>query len=132
MKYCFSENKDLTTIIQSIMNTLKNNVQLSGNVGKAPEIITLSTGKKLAKFSLATRETYTNQKGEKVTDTQWHNIVAWGKMAEMVAQQVPKGRQIEIEGKLNSRSYEDINGNKKYITEVVCRELILPQITSQK
>jgi single-strand DNA-binding protein len=114
------------------MNTLKNNVQLSGNVGKAPEIITLSTGKKLAKFSLATRETYTNQKGEKVTDTQWHNIVAWGKMAEMVAQQVPKGRQIEIEGKLNSRSYEDINGNKKYITEVVCRELILPQITSQK
>lgn len=114
------------------MNTLKNNVQLSGNVGKAPEIITLSTGKKLAKFSLATRETYTNQKGEKVTDTQWHNIVAWGKMAEMVAQQVPKGRQIEIEGKLNSRSYEDSNGNKKYITEVVCRELILPQITSQK
>ncbi|MCX2836874.1 single-stranded DNA-binding protein [Salinimicrobium sp. MT39] len=109
------------------MNTLKNNVQLSGNVGKTPEIITLSTGRKLAKFSLATRETYTNHKGEKVTDTQWHNIVAWGKMAEMVEQQVPKGREIELEGKLNSRSYEDKNGIKKYVTEVVCRELILPE-----
>ena len=109
------------------MNTLKNNVQLSGNVGKAPEILTLSTGTKLAKFSLATRETYTNSKGEKVTDTQWHNIVAWGKMAEMVEQQVPKGREVEIEGKLNSRSYEDKNGIRKYVTEIVCRELVLPE-----
>ena len=109
------------------MNTLKNNVQLSGNVGRAPEILILNTGKKLAKFSLATRETYTNHKGEKVTDTQWHNIVAWGKVAELVEQQVPKGKEIEIEGKLNSRSYEDKNGNKKYITEIVCRELKLPQ-----
>ncbi|MCY2685629.1 single-stranded DNA-binding protein [Salinimicrobium sp. TH3] len=109
------------------MNTLKNNVQLSGNVGKAPEILTLSTGKKLAKFSIATRETYTNTKGEKVTDTQWYNIIAWGKMAEMVEKQVPKGREIEIEGKLSSRSYEDKNGNRKYITEIVCRELILPE-----
>lgn len=109
------------------MNTLKNNVQLSGNVGKAPEIHTLNTGKKLAKFSIACRETYTNHKGEKVTTTQWHNIVAWGKMAEMVEKQVPKGREIEIEGKLNSRSYEDKNGIKKYVTEVVCRELKLAE-----
>lgn len=109
------------------MNTLKNNVQLSGNVGKAPEILTLSTGKKLAKFSIATRETYTNSKGEKVTDTQWHNVVAWGKMAELVEKQVPKGKEIEIEGKLSSRSYEDKNGIKKYITEIVCRELVLPE-----
>jgi single-strand DNA-binding protein len=127
MKFCFLENNELSTVIDTIMNTLKNNVQLSGNVGRAPEILTLSTGKKLAKFSLATRETYTNYKGEKVTDTQWHNIVAWGKMAEMVEQQVPKGREIEIEGKLSSRSYEDKNGNKKYVTEVVCRELKLPE-----
>jgi single-strand DNA-binding protein len=109
------------------MNTLKNNVQLSGNVGKAPEIKMLSTGKKLAKFSIATRETYTNHKGEKVTDTQWHNIVAWGKMADVVEQQVPKGKEIEIEGKLSSRCYEDKQGIKKYITEIVCRELILPE-----
>lgn len=108
------------------MNTIKNNVHLSGNVGKAPEIRTLTTGKKLAKFSLATRETYTNHKGEKVTDTQWHNIVAWGKMAEIVEQQVPRGREVEIEGKLNSRCYEDKDGKRKYITEIVCRELQLP------
>ncbi len=127
MRYCFLENRDLLTIIHTVMNTLKNNVQLSGNVGKAPEILILSTGKKLAKFSLATRETYTNYKGEKVTDTQWHNIVAWGKMAEMVEKQVPKGREIEIEGKLSNRSFDDKNGNKRYITEIVCRELFLPE-----
>lgn len=127
MRYCFSENKDLSTVIHTIMNTLKNNVQISGNVGKAPEILTLSTGKKLAKFSIATRETFTNSKGEKVTDTQWHNVVAWGKMAELVEKKVPKGKEIEIEGKLSSRSYEDKNGIKKYITEIVCRELVLPE-----
>jgi single-strand DNA-binding protein len=109
-----------------IMNTLKNKVELAGHVGKAPEILTMTTGKKLAKFSLATRETFTNSKGEKVTSTQWHNIVAWGKMAELVEQQVPKGREIEITGKLSSRSYEDKNGIKKYVTEVVCNELLLP------
>ena len=127
MRSCSLESNELSTVIDTIMNTLKNNVQLSGNVGKAPEIRTLGTGKKLARFSIATRETYTNHKGEKVTDTQWHNIVAWGKLAEMVEQKVPKGREIEIEGKLNSRSYEDRNGNKKYITEIVCRELVLPE-----
>lgn len=105
------------------MNTLKNNVELRGNVGKAPEIITLISGKKLAKFSVAIRETYTNQLGEKVTTTQWHNIVAWGKIAEMVEKEVPKGREVNITGKLNSRSYEDKNGNRKYVTEVVCREV---------
>ena len=109
------------------MNTIKNNVQLSGNVGRAPEIKTLSTGKKLAKFSIAIRETYTKQNGEKATVTQWHNIVAWGKLAEVIEKQVLKGAEIEIAGKLNSRSYEDKNGIKKFVTEVVCRELILPE-----
>ena len=113
------------------MNTLKNNVQLSGNVGKAPEIMTLSTGTKLAKFSIATRETFTRQNGEKSTVTQWHNIVAWGKLAEVIEKKVPKGIEIEIEGKLNSRSYEDKNGIKKYVTEVVCRELILPEKSAE-
>jgi single-strand DNA-binding protein len=109
------------------MNTLKNNVQLCGNVGKAPEIINLSTGKKLARFSVATRETYRNHAGEKVTDTQWHAVVAWGKVAELIEKQVPKGREVEIEGKLSSRSYNDKSGNRKYITEVVCREIKLPE-----
>lgn len=109
------------------MNNLKNHVQLSGNVGKAPEILNLSTGKKLARFSLATRETYRNHLGEKVTDTQWHAIVAWGKTAELIEKEVPKGKAVEIEGKLSSRSYTDKNGNRKYVTEVLCRELKLPQ-----
>ncbi|MFD2517574.1 single-stranded DNA-binding protein [Salinimicrobium flavum] len=107
------------------MNTLKNNVQLTGNVGRAPEILIFGSGKKMARFSIATRETYRNHLGEKVTDTHWHNIVAWGKMAEMVEKEVPKGLEIEIQGKLSSRSYEDKEGVKRHITEVVCRELQL-------
>ncbi len=107
------------------MNTLRNKVQLIGHVGNAPEILTLESGKKLAKFSIATNETYKNNKGEKITDTQWHNVVAWGKTAELVENYVPKGKEIGVEGKLTSRTYEDKEGNKRYITEVVCNELLL-------
>ena len=107
------------------MNTLRNKVQLIGHVGNAPEIVTLESGRKLAKFSIATNETYKNNKGEKITDTQWHNVVAWGKTAELVENYVPKGKEIGVEGKLTSRTYEDKEGNKKYITEVVCNELLL-------
>jgi len=107
------------------MSTLRNTVQLIGHVGNEPEILNLESGKKLAKFSVATNESYKNAKGEKVTDTQWHNIVAWGKTAELVENYVPKGREVGIEGKLTSRSYEDKDGVKKYITEVVCHELLL-------
>ncbi|MDX1762504.1 MAG: single-stranded DNA-binding protein [Christiangramia sp.] len=107
------------------MSTLRNTVQLIGHVGNDPEIVNLESGKKLAKFSVATNESYKNAKGEKITDTQWHNIVAWGKTAELVENYVPKGKEIGIEGKLTSRSYEDKDGNKRYITEVVCNELLL-------
>jgi len=107
------------------MSTLRNKVQLIGHVGKDPEILNLESGKKLAKFSIATNESYKNSKGEKITDTQWHNIVAWGKTAELIENYVPKGKEIGIEGKLTSRSYEDKDGVKKYITEVVCSELLL-------
>ncbi|WP_324720410.1 single-stranded DNA-binding protein [Salinimicrobium sp. HB62] len=107
------------------MNTLRNKVQLIGHVGNAPEIVTMESGKKLAKFSIATNETYKNNKGEKVTDTQWHNIVAWGKTAELIENYVPKGKEIGVEGKLTSRSYEDKEGIKRYITEVVCNEILL-------
>jgi single-strand DNA-binding protein len=85
----------------------------------------MESGKKLAKFSIATNETYKNNKGEKVTDTQWHNVVAWGKTAELIENYVPKGKEIGVEGKLTSRSYEDKEGNKRYITEVVCNEVLL-------
>ncbi|WP_372745191.1 single-stranded DNA-binding protein [Lutibacter sp.] len=107
------------------MNTLRNKVQLIGNIGNSPEIITLESGKKLAKFSIATNETYKNAQGEKVTDTQWHNCVAWNKTAEIIEKYLEKGREIAIEGKLTSRSYEDSNGIKKYITEVVVNEMLM-------
>ncbi|MFK5890109.1 MAG: single-stranded DNA-binding protein [Flavobacteriaceae bacterium] len=107
------------------MNTLRNKVQLIGNLGNAPEIITLDSGKKLAKFSIATNDTYKNAQGEKVQDTQWHNIVAWNKTAEIVEKYLDKGKEVAIEGKLTTRSYDDKDGNKRYITEVVCNELLM-------
>ena len=107
------------------MSTLRNKVQLIGNLGNDPEIVNLESGKKLAKFSIATNEIYKNNKGERVTDTQWHNVVAWGKTAELVENYVTKGKEIAIEGKLTSRSYETKEGEKRYITEIVCDELLL-------
>lgn len=107
------------------MSTLRNKVQLIGHVGNEPEILNLESGKKLAKFSIATNESYKNSKGEKITDTQWHNIVAWGKTAELIENYVPKGKEVGIEGKLTSRSYEDKEGVKRYVTEIVCNELLL-------
>ena len=107
------------------MNALRNRVQLIGNLGAEPEIITLESGKKLAKFSIATNEMYKNAQGEKVTDTQWHNVVAWNKTAEIVEKYVQKGNEIVVDGKLTSRSYETKEGEKRYITEVVCNELLM-------
>ncbi len=107
------------------MNTLRNKVQLIGNLGNDPEIVNLESGKTLAKFTIATNESYTNNNGEKITDTQWHNVVAWGKTAEIIEKYVTKGKEIAIEGKLTSRSYDDKEGNKRYITEVVCNELLM-------
>jgi len=107
------------------MSTLRNKVQLIGNLGNNPEIITLDSGKKLAKMSIATNETYKNAQGEKVTDTQWHNVVAWNNTAEIIEKYLEKGNEVAIEGKLTSRSYEDKDGTKKYITEIVCNELLM-------
>ncbi|MGM5469265.1 single-stranded DNA-binding protein [Flavobacteriaceae bacterium LMO-SS05] len=107
------------------MNTLRNKVQLIGNLGNDPEIINLESGKTLAKFSIATNESYKNAQGEKITDTQWHNIVAWGSTATLVEKYLQKGKEVAIEGKLTSRSYETSTGEKRYITEVVCNELLM-------
>ncbi|MCB0484579.1 MAG: single-stranded DNA-binding protein [Flavobacteriaceae bacterium] len=107
------------------MNALKNKVQLIGNLGNNPEIVTLSSGKKLAKFTIATNEVYRNAKGEKVQETQWHNLVAWNKTAEIVEKYLSKGNEVAVEGKLTSRSYEDKEGVKKYITEIVVNELLM-------
>ena len=107
------------------MNSLRNKVQLIGNLGNDPEMLTLENGSKLAKFSIATNESYKNAEGEKVTDTQWHNIVAWGKLAEIAENYLIKGKEVMIEGRLVSRSYETKEGEKRYITEVRCNELLM-------
>lgn len=107
------------------MNTLRNKVQLIGNLGNDPEIITLEGGKKIAKFSLATNEHYKDKDGQKQTKTDWHNVVAWNKTAELIEQYVSKGKEIAIEGKLSTRSYEDKEGQKRYTTEVIVNELLL-------
>lgn len=107
------------------MNALKNKVQLIGNLGQDPEIVTLENGNRLAKFSIATSDYYKNAKGEKVEETQWHNIVAWGKTAEIVESYLTKGKQVAIEGKLTHRSYETKEGEKRYVTEIRCNELLM-------
>jgi single-strand DNA-binding protein len=107
------------------MSTLKNKVQLIGHVGNDPEIKTFDGGKKLAKLSIATNESYKNDKGEKVEETQWHNLIAWGKTADTIEKYVVKGKEIAIEGKLTHKSYEDKNGEKRYVTEVVIDELLM-------
>jgi single-strand DNA-binding protein len=112
-------------LIFSIMSTLRNKVQLIGNVGNAPEIKNLESGKKVASFSIATNEFYKDSNGEKVQDTQWHNIVAWGKIADIVESYVGKGKEIALEGKLSSRSYETSDGEKRYVTKVIASEILL-------
>jgi len=107
------------------MYALKNKVQLIGNLGNAPEVKTLDSGKKMARFSIATNESYRNAKGEKITETQWHNIIAWGKVAELAEKYLTRGKEVMIEGKLVNRNYTDKEGNKKYITEVQLSELLL-------
>lgn len=107
------------------MSNLKNNVRLMGNLGAAPEIKTIAENKKLAKFSMATNETYKNEKGEKVTETYWHNIVVWGKLAGIAEKYLNKGSEVAIEGKLTNRSYTDKDGIKRYHTEIVANEILM-------
>ncbi len=107
------------------MNALRNKVQLIGNIGRDPEVRTTETGKTMAKFSIATNETYRGTNGEKVTDTQWHNIIVWGKLAELAGQILSKGKEVAIEGKLMNSVYVDKSGNKRYSTQVQAHQLLL-------
>ena len=107
------------------MSTLRNKVQLIGNVGQTPEIRNLESGKKVASFSIATNEFYKNSKGEKVQDTQWHNVVTWGKQAELIEKYVDKGKEVAIRGKLTSRSYETQSGEKRYVNEILVNEILV-------
>lgn len=107
-----------------IMNNLRNKVQLIGRLGQAPEIISFENGNKLAKFSLATNESYKNAKGEKVEETQWHALFCWGQKADLVEKYITKGKEIAVEGKLINRSYETKEGEKRYRTEVQVQEIL--------
>jgi single-strand DNA-binding protein len=107
------------------MKSMRNKVQLIGNLGSNPEVVNLQKGQKLAKFSLATNETYYNNAGEKVSDTQWHNLVAWGKIADKVEKYLQKGTEIAVEGKLVNRNYEDKNGIKRYVTEIIVNDFLM-------
>ena len=100
-----------------------NRVILVGNVGKDPEVRHIESGVAVANFSLATSESYKNKSGERVTNTEWHNIVVWRGLAEVVEKYVKKGQLLFIEGKIRTRSYDDQNGVKKYITEIVTDNL---------
>ena len=105
------------------MSTLRNTVQLIGNLGKNPEIKTASNGHKYATFSLATTETYNNKAGERVKDTTWHNITLWEKQAELAEKYLTKGSQIGVVGKLVNNEYTDKDGNKKSRYELRVTEM---------
>ena len=114
------------------MGTLRNKVQLIGNVGQDPVITNLESGKRVARLTLATNEHYKDKQGERVTSTEWHTLIGWGKLADIIEGFVAKGKEIAIEGKLTSRSYEDKEGNKRYVTEVVLSEILLLGGTSNE
>ena len=107
------------------MNNLKNNVRLIGNLGMNPEVKETTNGKKLAKFSIATNEQYRNEKGEEVKETQWHNLIVWGKQADIAGKYLKKGSEVAIEGKLSNRNYTDKEGVKRYLTEIVVNEFLM-------
>ena len=107
------------------MKSLRNSVQLIGRLGKDPEVRTFDSGKTKATFSIATTDSYKNQKGEKVEDTQWHNIVIWGKLADVAGKYLKKGNEVAVEGKLIHRMYETSSGEKKYITEISVNDMVM-------
>ena len=114
------------------MNTLRNKVQLIGNLGQNPEIRTFDNGKALARFSLATTDSYRDASGKKITETQWHNLVAWGNLAKTVEKYLIKGSEVAVEGKLTHRSYDDKDGKKCYFTEVVLSDMVMLRSKNQR
>ncbi|MDX1462469.1 MAG: single-stranded DNA-binding protein [Marinirhabdus sp.] len=107
------------------MNALRNKVQLIGRLGQDPEIVTFNDGNKIAKFTMATDDSYKDKDGNKVDRAQWHNVVVKGGLVNVVENYVTKGQEIAVEGKLTSRSWDDKDGSKRYITEVLCNELLM-------
>jgi single-strand DNA-binding protein len=114
------------------MNTVANRVQLIGNLGQDPETKTLESGKKMAKFTLATDESYKDSDGKKVEVTSWHNIVAWNGLADIAGKYLKKGRQVAIEGRISYRTYEDANKVTRYFTEIVASDLMMLRDSKDK
>ncbi len=107
------------------MKSIKNKVQLIGNLGNNPVLKTLNSGKKLVRFSLATSASYKGQSGEKIENTQWHTIVAWENLADISVKLFKKGCQVAVEGQITYREYDDENGTKRHITEIIANEILL-------
>ena len=107
------------------MYTLRNKIQLIGNLGNAPEVKTTENGKKLCRFSIATNESYRNTQGDKISETTWHQLIAWGAIAEIAEKYLDKGSEVAIEGKLINRNYTDKEGTKRFVTEIQVNELLL-------
>ena len=114
------------------MNALKNKVSLIGRLGVQPEVVNLESGRKLARFTLATNENYKNNNGEWQSITQWHTINAWGKLAELVQKLLTKGQEIVVEGKLVNQSYENKNGEKRFTTIVEATEFLVLTTKAEK
>jgi single-strand DNA-binding protein len=114
------------------MNALKNKVSLIGRLGVQPEVVNLESGRKLARFTLATNENYKNKNGEWQSITQWHTINAWGKLAELVQKLLTKGQEIVVEGKLVNQSYENKNGEKRFTTIVEATEFLVLTTKAEK
>ena len=110
---------------------IRNQVQLIGHVGNAPELIEVGTDKTLARFSIATNESYKNAQGEWVTNTEWHQVVAWNGTAKRVEKALQKGTELVLQGKLTTRSWEDADGNTRYTTEVILNDFTLVGIKTK-
>ncbi len=106
------------------MNSLRNSVRLVGNLGMDPEVKVFDTNKKMVKLSVATNESYKNDKGEKITDTTWHNLIIWGNQAKLAEDLLKKGDEVAIEGKLTNRNYVDKDGIKRYVSEIVVNDFL--------
>jgi single-strand DNA-binding protein len=120
-----TERRILNKLNFKRMNSLRNKVQLIGRLGANPEVKNLDAQKKMARFSIATSETYKNAKGEKVTDTQWHNITLWDKQAELAEKYMIKGTEVAIDGKLVNRNYTDKDGVKRYVVDIQVNDILL-------
>ncbi len=106
------------------MNSLRNSVRLVGNLGMDPEVKVFDTNKKMVRLSIATNESYKNDKGEKITDTTWHSLVFWNTAAKLAEDLLKKGDEVAVEGKLTNRSYTDKEGIKRYVSEIVVNDFL--------